>query len=121
MKKNLLYSSVILALLCFLVSCNNLKKPVSGEWKGEGISFIICETGDTITELNVVIPYGDEYLAQLYYSLDIVNGSFSSYRDGNSFLGIPEANLEGYFISKKLAKGTFNGIEWKAEPIPAKP
>lgn len=104
-------------LIYSLVACNFQSKPNAGGWEGEGISFTICETRDTIVELNVVIPYEGEYLAQMYYSLDITDGKFSSYRDGNTFIGIPDANLEGEFVSSKLAKGTFNGVAWTALPV----
>jgi hypothetical protein len=117
MKKNQIISLTCILYIFCSVSCINTSKPHSGEWQGEGISFTVCETGDTITQLNVVIPHGDEYLAQMYYSLSIKQGSFESHRDGIPYLGIPEANLEGKFVSRKMAKGTFNGIEWAAVPI----
>lgn len=46
-------------------------KPVASEWICEGISFLIDDSCDNILELYVVIPYGDEYLAQMYYELEI--------------------------------------------------
>jgi hypothetical protein len=113
-KTRILLASVIIPLS--MIACNLQPMPIAGEWEGEGITFTICATQDTITQLNVVIPYEGEYLAQMYYSLDISERKFSSFRDGNSYLGIPEANLEGEFLSNKLAKGTFNGISWTAIP-----
>jgi hypothetical protein len=115
--KLLLTAMIVLQLT---LACDIRSKPSAGAWEGEGISFTICGTQDTITQLNVVIPYDGEYLAQMYYSLDIVDGKFSSLRDGNSYLGIPEANLTGEFISMKLAKGTFNGVNWIAVPAKKK-
>jgi hypothetical protein len=113
----LLIASVIILIQ---VACSIQSKPLAGNWKGENISFTLNETSDTIIELNIVIPYEGEYLAQMYQALNIKEGKFSSYRDGNSYLGIPEANLEGEFLSDRLAKGTFNGIGWTATPVSAK-
>ncbi len=116
MQKKQLLIPLLFSLLCLITSCNLGSKPISGEWEGKGITFTVCETSDTITRLDVVIPYDGEYLAQMYYNLNITDKKFSSLRSGNSFLGIPEANLEGEFISKKLARGTFNGVSWTAIP-----
>ncbi len=120
MKKQLIYLCLALAVTVCIASCNKQSGPLAGEWQGEGISFTVCETRDTITELNVVVPFGEEFFAQMYYSLEIKKSNFASYRDGVPYLGIPEANLEGNFISRKLAKGTFNGIEWNAKPVSKK-
>ena len=117
MKKVFLFFGFIVIQAIILSSCDKQIVPVAGDWQGKGISFTVCETGDTITELNVVIPIGEEYLAQRYYSLNIKNDSFSSYRSAVPFVDIPEANLKGVFMSKNLAKGSFNGIEWTAKPV----
>ncbi len=109
-------SALLLLVVLLITSCNKQLKPIPGNWEGQGITFTVCATSDTITQLNIVIPYGGEYLAQMYYDLNITDHKFSSERSGNSFLGIPEANLQGEFISRKLAKGTFNGVEWTAMP-----
>jgi len=105
-----------LILILFLFSsCNS--KIESGEWEGEGINFTVSEDGQKITELEILIPYGDEFLAQWYEDLEIKNNTFSSFQDGNSFLGIPERDLKGKFLTNKSAEGTLNDIKWRAEPI----
>ncbi len=105
--------AILYLFLVFVItsSCQSSKKPKSGEWKGEGISFTVDENNETITKLEVLIPYGDEFVVQWYENLKIEDKKFSSFQDGNSYLGIPKRDLKGEFISSKLAEGTFNGIE----------
>ena len=112
--KNILY----LFLLIFITTaCEREIKPKSGEWKGESISFTVDDKSETILKLEVLIPHGDEFLAQWYENLKInEDNKFSSFQDGNSYLGMPERDLKGEFISSKLAEGTFNDIEWEAIP-----
>ena len=97
-------------------SCQTDNSPESGVWKGEGISFTVDDKGETIIELEVLIPHKDEFLAQWYEDLEIIDNKFSSFQDGNSFIGIPQRDLKGEFKSRKFAKGTFNDIEWEAKP-----
>lgn len=111
--KTILY---LFLVIIFVSSCETGKKPKPGEWKGEGISFTVDDNNETITKLEVVIPYGDEFVVQWYENLKIDEDfKFSSFQDGNSYLGIPERDLKGEFISSKLAEGTLNGIEWEAK------
>ena len=109
--KIILYVFVIVIITS---SCES-KDPKSGEWKGEGISFTVAENSETIVKLEVVIPHADEFLVQWYEDLEIEESKFSSFQDGNSYLGIPKRDLKGEFISSTLAKGTFNDIDWEAK------
>jgi hypothetical protein len=106
-----LFSSIILIAL---ISCQ--KKPQSGDWKGEIISFTVNEDGTLITRLNVAIPYEGEYLAQEYQGLKIEDNKFKSFMEGISFVHLPTRDLEGEFVSSTLAKGTFNDVAWEAKP-----
>lgn len=106
----------VLIVIVLSFSCQTDKTPESGVWKGEGILFTVDDKGETIIELEVLIPHNDEFLAQWYEDLEIIDNTFSSFQEGNSYLGIPERNLEGEFISSKLAKGTFNDVKWEAKP-----
>ena len=111
--KTILYLFLVIIIIS---SCESGKNPKSGEWKGEGISFTVEDNSETIIKLEVVIPHGDEFLAQWYENLKIdEDNKFYSFQDGNSYLGIPKRDLKGEFISSKFAEGTFNGIEWEAK------
>ena len=111
--KNILY----LFLLIFITTaCEREIKPKSGEWKGEGISFTVDDKSETILKLEVLIPYGDEFVVQWYENLKIEDKKFSSFQDGNSYLGIPKMDLKGEFVSNELARGSINDIDWEAKP-----
>lgn len=113
MKLKIFIFMIILSTLIYL-SCGKSSK--SGEWSGEGISFTVNKTGDSIIKLEVVIPNGKESLVQWYSDLAIENNKFESYQSGNSFIGLPERDLKGEFLSNTLAKGSMNGIAWEAKP-----
>lgn len=111
--KNILYLFIVIIII---PACEREIKPISGEWKGEGISFTVDENSETITKLEAVIPHGDEFVVQWYENLKIEDKTFSSFQDGNSYLGIPKMDLKGEFVSNTFAKGSINDIDWEAMP-----
>jgi hypothetical protein len=106
--------SALLLWLFFDNSCKKEVEAIPGNREGQGITFTVCATCDTNNPAQYVSVR--RRILPMYYDLNITDHKFSSERSGNSFLGIPEANLQGEFISRKLAKGTFNGVEWTAMP-----
>ena len=111
--KNILYLFLVIIIT---TACEREIKPKSGEWKGEGISFTLDDKSETILKLEVLFPYGDEFVVQWYENLKIEDKKFSSFQDGNSYLGIPKMDLKGEFVSNELAKGSINDIDWEAKP-----
>ena len=111
--KTTLYLCLVIILTGFC-ACNKTPKP--GNWKGESISFEVNTEGTKIIRLNVVIPQGDEFLAQEYQDIDIKDNKFESFQDAIPFVGVPKRDLKGEFVSNTSAKGTFNDIPWEAKP-----
>ncbi|MBN1185540.1 MAG: hypothetical protein JXB49_24855 [Bacteroidales bacterium] len=110
---------LVIFTFCFpllFIACKS-GNPVSGEWTGNGISFTVADNRKSINVLTVMIPLGNErYYAQEFYELEIKESKFIYSFDGNAYLGIPQIELEGEFVSNNLAKGVFNDYDWTATP-----
>ena len=114
--KNIYKGIVTICLVWLLLGCNS-GSPKSGEWSGNGITFTVADNKATISELEVMIPLGNEqYYSQIFNNLEISNNKFNYSNNGNSAQGIPEIELNGEFVANNLAKGVFNDFDWTATP-----
>ena len=119
MKTNkIIYKGIATICLVWMALGCGGGKPKSGEWFGNNISFIVNDSKNSITELEVMIPLGnDQYYSQVFTNLEINNNKFSYSFEGNSTEGIPEIDLDGEFVANNLAKGMFNtwfNVDWKS-------
>lgn len=95
--------------------CKEKMLPLPGQWSGGGVDFVVSDDRSEITYMQIARPYGGEAAVDwVNDGISIKNKTFSYYRSGNSFLGIPGFDIKGTFTSNRTVLGKLNGKKWEA-------